>query len=73
MIETGIIPDIITHALTLVSDELCDILIVLAGSEHLYNALRWISESRDKQIWIVGWSRSMSTKLREMSCMIYRF
>lgn len=66
--ETGIIPDIITTALTLVSDELCDILIILAGSEHLYNALRWVSESREKDVWIIGWSRSMSTKLREMAC-----
>ncbi|MCL4419887.1 hypothetical protein M1146_07405 [Patescibacteria group bacterium] len=59
----------ITTALTLVSDELCDILIILAANEQLYNALRWVAESREKEIWIIGWSRSMSTKLREMACM----
>jgi hypothetical protein len=64
----GILPDMITTALTLVSDELCDILIIFAGNELLHGALRWVSESREKEVWIVGWSRTVSTQLREVAC-----
>ena len=56
---------IATKLLTLVCDNQFDLVVVLAGDGDFASALEYITESKHKQVWIVGWERSLSYKLKE--------